>query len=68
MSKDQSDHSRDDITPKIAPKVDRRSFLKGAATGAAALAVNPGAQAQEPSAYQASFTAPSYQPLQRGTG
>jgi hypothetical protein len=32
MSKDQSDHSRDDITPKIAPKVDRRSFLKGAAT------------------------------------
>ena len=68
MSKDQSDHSRDDITPKIAPKVDRRSFLKGAATGAAALAVNPGAQAQEPSAYQASFTAPSYQQLQRDTG
>jgi len=51
-----------------ATTVDRRGFLKGAATGAAALAVTPVARAQEPSAYRASFTAPSYQQMQRDAG
>lgn len=49
-------------------RVDRRAFLKGAATGATALAVTPGAHAQDPSAYLASYTAPTYQQLQRDTG
>ena len=41
------------------PKTDRRKFLKGAATSAAALAISPTAKAQDPSAYNASYTAPS---------
>src|SRR5690606_35621358 len=50
------------------PKVGRRNFLKGAATGAAALAVTPAAKAQDPSAFTASYAAPSYQQIQRDTG
>jgi acetolactate synthase I/II/III large subunit len=50
------------------PKTDRRNFLKGAATGAAALAISPAAKSQEPSAYNASYTAPSYQQMQREAG
>ena len=49
-------------------RVNRRGFLKGAATGAAALAVTPAAEAQTPSAFAASYTAPSYQQMQRDTG
>ena len=64
MSNDRSD---DPLDPSVA-KVDRRGFLKGAATGAAALAVSSGAEAQNPSAYKASYSAPSYQQLQRDTG
>ena len=50
------------------PKTDRRKFLKGAATSAAALAISPTAKAQDPSAYNASYTAPSYQQMQRDAG
>jgi len=50
------------------PKTDRRKFLKGAATSAAALAISPTSKAQEPSAYSASYTAPSYQQMQRDAG
>jgi acetolactate synthase-1/2/3 large subunit len=49
-------------------RVNRRGFLKGAATGAAALAVTPAAEAQTTSAYAASYTAPSYQQVQRDAG
>ena len=50
------------------PKADRRKFLKGAATTAAALAISPTAKSQDPSAYNASYTAPSYQQMQRDAG
>ncbi len=49
-------------------KTGRRNFLKGAATGAAAIAISPAARAQNPSAYRASYTAPSYQQMQRDAG
>ena len=64
MSSKKPDHPQG----SSATKVNRRGFLKGAATGAAALAVTPVANAQEPSAYRASFTAPSYQQIQRDAG
>ena len=64
MSSKKSEQPKD----PSATTVDRRGFLKGAATGAAALAVTPVARAQEPSAYRASFTAPSYQQMQRDAG
>lgn len=57
-----------DAADSVATPLDRRGFLKGAAAGAAALAVVPSAEAQSPSAYLASHTAPSYQQLQRDTG
>ena len=59
---------RNDKPARSGESVDRRAFLKGAATGVTALAVTPAARAQDPSAYQASYTAPSYQQLQRDTG
>ena len=64
MSSKKHEHTKD----LSAHKVDRRGFLKGAATGAAALAVSPASKAQEPSAYGASFTAPTYQQMQRDAG
>ncbi len=64
MSKKRADRPTDPATPKV----DRRNFLKGAATGAAALAVSRSAEAQSPSAYNASLSAPSYQQIQRDTG
>jgi thiamine pyrophosphate-dependent acetolactate synthase large subunit-like protein len=64
MSKDDSVRTDEQASAKVG----RRGFLKGAATGAAALAVTPAAQAQEPSAFLASYTAPSYQQLQRDAG
>ena len=64
MSSKKHEHTKD----PSAHKVDRRGFLKGAATGAAALAVSPASKAQEPSAYGASFTAPTYQQMQRDAG
>ncbi len=56
--------------PETGPSVavDRRAFLAGAATGAAALVPAPAARSQQPSAFQASLGAPSYQQLQRDTG
>ena len=48
--------------------VNRRGFLKGAATGAAALAVTEAVNAQAPSSYQTTLTAPTYQQLERDTG
>ncbi|MDR0779824.1 MAG: hypothetical protein LBF16_03890 [Pseudomonadales bacterium] len=50
-----------------ALKAGRRHFLKSAAGGAAALAVTPASQAQQPSAFAAAYTAPSYQQIQRDT-
>src|SRR5687768_10182123 len=47
--------------------LNRRGFLKGAATGAALAAAAPMAKAQEPSAYQASLSAPTYQQIERDT-
>lgn len=68
MNKNEPDSRKDAGKTSNSPGMDRRGFLKGAASGAAALAVAPAAQAQEPSAYLASFTAPTYQQLQRDTG
>jgi thiamine pyrophosphate-dependent acetolactate synthase large subunit-like protein len=64
MGKNQNVHEADEH----APKVGRRHFLKGAAGGAAALAVAPASQAQNPSAFAASYTAPTYQQIQRDAG
>ncbi|MDR2213884.1 MAG: twin-arginine translocation signal domain-containing protein [Pseudomonadales bacterium] len=61
--------STDKFAPQTeAAKIGRRHFLKGTAAGAAALAVTPAAQAQNPSAFAASYSAPSYQQIQRDTG
>ncbi|MDA1372544.1 MAG: thiamine pyrophosphate-binding protein [Proteobacteria bacterium] len=68
MSNDHPDQPKTPVVPETVPNAGRRGFLKGAATGAAALAVSPVAKAQQPSSYQASFTAPSYQQIQRDTG
>ncbi|HWK54871.1 MAG TPA: thiamine pyrophosphate-dependent enzyme [Hyphomicrobiales bacterium] len=63
MSKDKTS------TPvEEAPKLGRRHFLQGAASSAAALAVAPAARAQNPSAFTASYSAPTYQQIQRDTG
>lgn len=64
MSKEQSSQEPSDHEVKVG----RRHFLKGAASSAAALAVAPTAKAQNPSAFAASYTAPTYQQLQRDTG
>lgn len=64
---DKTDKSRDK-TENSPTRTDRRSFLKGAATGAAALAVNPAANAQSPSSYRATLAAPTYQQIERDTG
>lgn len=64
---DSTDKNRDGNDLE-APKLGRRNFLKGAAAGAAAIAVNPAANAQSPSAYRATLSAPSYQQIERDTG
>ena len=66
MSKSGTNTENDkDATVK---QVGRRSFLKGAAAGAAAIAVSPAGNAQSPSAYKATLSAPSYQQIERDTG
>ncbi|HWK55211.1 MAG TPA: twin-arginine translocation signal domain-containing protein, partial [Hyphomicrobiales bacterium] len=64
MNEDKNRHGVDGDTPKVG----RRHFLKGAAGGAAALAVVPAGKAQDPSAFTASYSAPTYQQIQRDTG
>lgn len=64
----QSDkHSKDD-KPLETKGVGRRNFLKGAAAGAAAMAVTPAANAQSPSSYKTTLSAPTYQQIERDTG
>ena len=56
---------------KSCGKVNRRGFLKGAATGAAAAAaagVTPVVNAQSPSSYETTLSAPTYQQLERDMG
>ncbi|MDG2175837.1 MAG: thiamine pyrophosphate-binding protein [Gammaproteobacteria bacterium] len=61
------DKSNDKSNPE-SPKVGRRGFLKGAAAGAAAIAVTPAANAQSPSSYETTLSAPTYQQIERDTG